>query len=118
MILPEGHCIPDSLDTVQRVVRDLGLDYVKIHTCQNDCVLFFDKYANLETCPICKRSRWKVVEKTSDNNCIALQLVLLLLRSGYQLRSYATFLLFIGCKECICQKNVNGYAMAQERISE
>jgi hypothetical protein len=49
MILPEGHCIPDSLDTVQRVVRDLGLDYVKIHTCQNDCVLFFDKYANLET---------------------------------------------------------------------
>jgi hypothetical protein len=67
-VLPEGHCIPNSLDKVQRVVRDLGLDYVKIHACQNDCVLFFDKYTNLETCPICKKSRWKVVEKTSDNN--------------------------------------------------
>jgi hypothetical protein len=70
-VLLEGHCITDSLDKVQRVVRDLGLDYVKIHTCQNDCVLFFDKYANLETCPICKKSRWKVVEKTFDNNCSA-----------------------------------------------
>jgi hypothetical protein len=70
-VLPEGHCIPDSLDKVQRVVRDLGLDYVKIHACQNDCMLFFDKYANLETCPICKKSRWKIVEKTSDNNCSA-----------------------------------------------
>ena len=40
-ILPEGHCLPDSLDKVQRVVRDLGLDYVKIHACKNDCVLFF-----------------------------------------------------------------------------
>jgi hypothetical protein len=39
-VLPEGHCIPDSLDKVQRVVRDLGLDYVKIHTCKNGCMLF------------------------------------------------------------------------------
>lgn len=70
-VLPDRHCIPDSLDKVQRVIRDLGLDYVKIHACQNDCVLFFDKYANLETCPICKESRWKVVDKTSDNNCSA-----------------------------------------------
>jgi hypothetical protein len=54
-VLPEGHYIPDSLDKVQRVVRGLGLDYVKIHACQNDCVLFFDKYTNLETCPICKK---------------------------------------------------------------
>jgi hypothetical protein len=68
-VLLEGHCIPDSLDNVQRVVRDLGLDYVKIHAYQNDFVSFFDKYANLETCPICKKSRWKVVEKTSHNNC-------------------------------------------------
>ena len=67
-ILPEGHCLPDSLDKVQRVVRDLGLDYVKIHTCKNDYVLFFEEYASLETCPICKESRWRVVEKTCDND--------------------------------------------------
>jgi hypothetical protein len=71
-VLLEGHCIPDSLDKVHRVIRDMGLEYVKKHTCQNDCVLFFDKYANLETCPICKKSRWKVEEKTSKNNCSAI----------------------------------------------
>ena len=40
-VLPKGHCLPDSLDKVQRVARDLGLEYVKIHACKNDCVLFF-----------------------------------------------------------------------------
>jgi len=67
-VLHEDHCIPDSLDKVQRVVRDLGLDYVKIHACKNDCVLFFEEYASMETCPICKESRWRVVEKTYDND--------------------------------------------------
>ena len=40
------------------------------------------------------------------------QMVLLLLRGGYQLRSYDTFLLFLSCKECICrsahQRKCNG----------
>ena len=67
-ILREAHCLPDSLDKVQRVVQDLCLDYVKIHACKNDCVLFFEVYTSLETCPICKESRWRVVEKTCDND--------------------------------------------------
>ena len=46
-ILHEGHCILDSLDKVQKVVRDLGLDYVKIHACKNDCVLFFKENEKL-----------------------------------------------------------------------
>jgi hypothetical protein len=37
LVLPEGHCIPDTLDNVRRVV---GLDYQKIDACVNDCVLF------------------------------------------------------------------------------
>jgi hypothetical protein len=37
-LLPEGHCVPDSLAKVRKVVRDLGLDYQKIHACVNDCV--------------------------------------------------------------------------------
>jgi hypothetical protein len=38
-VLPKGHC-PDTLHKVRKVVRDLGLDYQKIDTCVNDCVLF------------------------------------------------------------------------------
>ena len=67
-VLHEDHCIPDSLDKVQRVVRDLGLDYIKIHACKNDCVLFFKKNAKLETCPICGESRWRGVENISEKD--------------------------------------------------
>jgi len=63
LVLPEGHCVPDTLEKVQKVVRDLGLDYQKIHACINDCVLFRTEYADMDTCPTCGESRWK----TSDS---------------------------------------------------
>ena len=40
LILPDGHCLLDSLEKIRKVVRDLGLNYEKIDTCYNDCVLF------------------------------------------------------------------------------
>ena len=50
---PKGHCVPDTMEKVQRVVRDLGLDYIKIDACKKDCVLFWKENANLDTCPKC-----------------------------------------------------------------
>jgi hypothetical protein len=61
LVLPEGHCIPDTLDKVRKVVPDLGLNYQKIDTCVKDCVLFQKTYANLSKCPTCGECRWKVV---------------------------------------------------------
>jgi hypothetical protein len=60
LVLPEGHCIPNTLDEVRKVVRDLGHDYLNIDACANDCVLFQKSYANLSKCPMCGESRWKV----------------------------------------------------------
>jgi hypothetical protein len=37
---PLGHCIPDTYEKARKVIRDLGLTYIKIHVCVNDCVLF------------------------------------------------------------------------------
>lgn len=59
LVLPDGHCIPTSLEKVRKVVRDLGLDYQKIHACVNDCVLFRGDYAEMDNCPTCGESRWK-----------------------------------------------------------
>ena len=59
LVLPDGHCLPTSLDKVCKVVRDLGLDYQKIHACVNDCVLFHRDYAKRNNCPTCGESRWK-----------------------------------------------------------
>ena len=59
LVLPEGHCVPDTLEKVKKVVHDLGLDYQKIHACVNDCVLFRKEYAAMDTCPTCGESRWQ-----------------------------------------------------------
>ena len=59
---PKGHCVPDTMEKVQRVVRDLGLDYVNIHGCEKDCLLFWKENANLDTCPKCGESRWKTTD--------------------------------------------------------
>jgi hypothetical protein len=58
-VLSKGHCIPNTLEKVQKIIRDLGLDYKKIHACINNCVLFRKEYAQLDSCPSCGASRWK-----------------------------------------------------------
>ncbi len=62
LLLPEGHCVPNTLDKVRKVVQDLGLDYQKIHACVNDCVLFRGGYDNMNRCPTCGESRWKNID--------------------------------------------------------
>jgi hypothetical protein len=59
LLLPEGHCIPDTLDKVRKVVHDLGLEYEKVHACVNDCVLFRKDYARMDKCQTCGESRRK-----------------------------------------------------------
>jgi hypothetical protein len=49
---------------VQKLVRDLGLDYQKIHACINDCVLFRKEYVDMDTCPTCGESRWKTTDSS------------------------------------------------------
>ena len=54
LLLTKGHFVPNTLEKVQKVVRDLGPDYRKIHACINDCVLFPKEYADMDTCPTCQ----------------------------------------------------------------
>ena len=68
LVLPDGHCIPTSLEKVRKVVRDLGLDYQKIHACVNDCVLFRGDYAEKDNCPTCGESRWKEIGGTEKDD--------------------------------------------------
>jgi hypothetical protein len=65
--LPKGHCVPNTMEKVQRVVGDLGLDYVKIDACENHCVLFWKEYEKLDICPKCKASRWKIDDRVAGH---------------------------------------------------
>jgi hypothetical protein len=65
--VPKGHCVPNTMEKVQRVVRDLGLDYIKIDACENHCVLFWEEYEKLDICPKCKALRWKADDRGASN---------------------------------------------------
>ncbi|KAL8099000.1 hypothetical protein AgCh_031633 [Apium graveolens] len=53
--------LPGSMYEVKKTLIDLGLKYVKIHACPNDCVLYRGPAAeSLSECPQCHLSRWKI----------------------------------------------------------
>ncbi|XP_058723125.1 uncharacterized protein LOC131594944 [Vicia villosa] len=63
---PEGNVIPNSMYEVRKIIKDIGLDYVKIDACSNDCILYRGEYEYLRECPICGQSRWKTNKKKND----------------------------------------------------
>ncbi|XP_074325524.1 uncharacterized protein LOC141663604 [Apium graveolens] len=66
---PEAH-IPLSFNAAKNVIKDLGLDYQRIHACPNNCMLFWAENEKEENCKTCGASRWVIVEKKGavDNN--------------------------------------------------
>jgi hypothetical protein len=41
------------------MISPLGLEVQKIHACYNNCILYRDKYVELDQCPVCELSRYK-----------------------------------------------------------
>ncbi|WVZ64567.1 hypothetical protein U9M48_014065 [Paspalum notatum var. saurae] len=56
---PDNNALPRSYSETKILLRELGLGYESIHVCENNCVLFWKKYAKLDRCPVCEESRWK-----------------------------------------------------------
>ena len=56
---PDGLALPKNFNEAKKVIKCLGLGYIKIDACENDCILFRKEYANCDACPTCERSRWK-----------------------------------------------------------
>lgn len=57
---PEGAMLPKSHYDAINMLRDLGLGYVSIHACVNDCVLYWNELKDKQVCPECHTSRWKI----------------------------------------------------------
>ncbi|XP_060213848.1 uncharacterized protein LOC132641015 [Lycium barbarum] len=66
-VFPKENVLPNSIYEVQKIIKDLGLDYVKIDACVNNCILYRKKYADLEQCPKCGEKRW-IVRKEKDTD--------------------------------------------------
>jgi hypothetical protein len=63
---PDGLALPKKFNKAKKVIKCLGLGYIKIDACENDCILFSKEYAKCDACPTCGRSRWKS-KRTSLN---------------------------------------------------
>ncbi|XP_074356639.1 uncharacterized protein LOC141696392 [Apium graveolens] len=58
--------LPSSFKVAKNMIRELGLDYQKIHACPNDCMLYWGENLNLIKCKFCGVSRWKLPKNRTD----------------------------------------------------
>lgn len=63
-LLPEDNVLPNSLYLVKQFLKKFEMGYEKIHACVNDCLLFRREYKDMDNCPKCGNSRWKVNKST------------------------------------------------------
>ena len=59
---PEAN-VPISFTATKNIIKDLGLDYQKIHACPNSCMLYWGNNKDKIVCDNCGVSRWVIQEK-------------------------------------------------------
>ena len=59
-MLPNDNVLPTSMYDVKKTLSALGMEYTKIHACHKSCILFRKEYVDLNECPKCGSSRWKI----------------------------------------------------------
>jgi len=64
---PKENVLPNSIYEVKKIIKNLGLNYVKIDACINNCILYRKEYVDLEQCPKCGEKRW-IVRKEKDSD--------------------------------------------------
>lgn len=57
--LPDDETLPNFHYEARKVMWDMGLGYVIIHVCMNDCILFWKGHESDEQYPICGQCRYK-----------------------------------------------------------
>ena len=67
-MLPAGNVLPNRMYEVKKVMSKMGLEYQKIHSCPNDCVLYRNEYEGLSQCPKCE-TPWYKKKNKDDRNC-------------------------------------------------
>ncbi|XP_074301497.1 uncharacterized protein LOC141632891 [Silene latifolia] len=64
-MVPEAK-IPLNYTESRNIVKDLGLHYIKIYACPNDCMLFWKENEQADECLECHTSKWKPCEENQS----------------------------------------------------
>ncbi|XP_074341917.1 uncharacterized protein LOC141679313 [Apium graveolens] len=65
-LLPKDNVLPSNAYEAKKTLSNLGLEYIKFHSCPNDCVLYRGVHADATKCPKCRLSRWKLTKKGEE----------------------------------------------------
>ena len=63
-LLPKGNTCPSGIDEAKKIVCPLDLPHVKYHVCPLDCVIYRGEYEDLEECPVCETSQYRLGKKS------------------------------------------------------
>ncbi|KAM3360772.1 hypothetical protein P3S68_015626 [Capsicum galapagoense] len=66
-VLLEGEILPKSFYAAKKLIKDLGLEYEKIHACPNDCMIYWNETKDRMDCRVCKAPRYKNFKGGSVN---------------------------------------------------
>ncbi|XP_074377183.1 uncharacterized protein LOC141718703 [Apium graveolens] len=66
-LIPDAK-LPTSFREASNDLKMLGLDYMKIDACPNNCMLYWEECVNDTSCHICNTSRWKSKSTTGTKN--------------------------------------------------
>ncbi|XXG59552.1 hypothetical protein AAC387_Pa04g1620 [Persea americana] len=58
-VLPSGVKLAESYYQARKLTENLGFTYETLDACPNNCMLFRNENAHLDTCIVCQTSRWK-----------------------------------------------------------
>ena len=50
--------VPPSFYEAKKIISKMGLKYIKIDVCENDCMLFWEDDRHLDRCRRCNASRY------------------------------------------------------------
>ena len=67
-MLPKNNKLPKSHYEAKKILCPAEMEYRKIHACRHDCVLYRKQFANLQNCPTCGVSRYKLNDGESTND--------------------------------------------------
>ena len=47
--LPEGSALPRNFHEAKKLVKSIGIVYISIHACENDCILYWKDNSDLNS---------------------------------------------------------------------
>jgi len=59
-MLPEENTLPKSYYQEKNILYMIGMEYLKVHACPNDCILHKNEFEEMQNCPRCGVSQYKV----------------------------------------------------------